>query len=63
MLLDDTVNLAAALRTAGASTEFHIKPGVTHGFINRGRLVPSANESIARATRFVAGLPYLERSP
>lgn len=62
VLLDDSVNLATALRAAGVSTEFHTEPGVTHGFINRGRLVPSANHSIARAARFVARLTETEKS-
>lgn len=62
VLRDDSVALAAALEAAGVATDFHIEPGVTHGFINRGRLVPSANHSLARAAGFVARLAAAEKS-
>ncbi|MCG6903296.1 MAG: alpha/beta hydrolase [Rhodobacter sp.] len=53
VLLDENRAMAEALRQAGVPTDFHIEPGVTHGFINRGRLVPAADASIARAGEFL----------
>ncbi|MXU64883.1 alpha/beta hydrolase fold domain-containing protein [Oceanomicrobium pacificus] len=53
VLLDDSRAFAAALAQAGTAHEFHIEPGVTHGFINRGRLVPSADRAVARAAGFL----------
>lgn len=61
VLRDDSVNLAAALQKAQVPTKFHIEPGVTHGFINRGRLVPSANVSIDRVATFISRLPEGEK--
>lgn len=55
VLREDSVRLAERLREAGVTLDFHIERGVTHGFINRGRLVPSADAAIARAAGFVAG--------
>lgn len=54
VLLDENIAFADALCAAGVPTDCHIEPGVTHGFINRGRLVPSADASISRAARFLA---------
>lgn len=56
VLLDDSKRMSSALQAAEIETEFHIVPGVTHGFINRGRLVPSANASLARAAAFLGNL-------
>ena len=56
VLLDDSRAMAEALRAAGVRAALHVEPGVTHGFINRGRLVPAANASLARAAAFVAAL-------
>jgi acetyl esterase len=56
VLLDDSRQLAARLYGAGTSHEFHIETGVTHGFINRGRLVPAARHAISRAANFLSTL-------
>jgi len=56
VLLDDSRQLAARLDGSGALHEFHIEPGVTHGFINRGRLVPAAGRAISQAAIFLSTL-------
>ena len=56
VLLDDSRRMAAALAEAGAPHSFHVEPGVTHGFINRGRLVPAARASVSRAASFLKDL-------
>ncbi|MEQ9039652.1 MAG: alpha/beta hydrolase [Silicimonas sp.] len=56
VLLDDSRRMAARLTDAGVAVEFHMEPGVTHGFINRGRLVPSARQSVSRAASFLKRL-------
>lgn len=56
VLLDDSRRMAAALAEAGTPHAFHVEPGVTHGFINRGRLVPAARASVSRAASFLKDL-------
>jgi len=56
VLLDDNLAFVKALQAAGVSVSSHVEPGVTHGFINRGRLVPSADRSISIAAKFLASL-------
>ena len=56
VLCDDSRLLAARLDGAGTPHEVHIEPGVTHGFINRGRLVPAALRAIGRAAAFLSSL-------
>lgn len=56
VLLDDNRAFAEALRAAGVPTDYHVEPGVTHGFINRGRLVPATDAAIARACAFLASV-------
>ena len=53
VLLSENEAMAAHLRAAGVETTWHLEPGVTHGFINRGRLVPAANACISRAASFL----------
>lgn len=53
VLRDDSVALARRLATAGREHQLHIEPGVTHGFINRGRLVPAADRCLAQAAAFL----------
>ncbi len=53
VLLDDSKSMSKALTESGAATQFYIELGVTHGYINRGRMVPSANLSLARAAKFL----------
>lgn len=61
VLADDSRALHAALTRAGVESSLHVEPGVTHGFINRGRLVPAADASLTRAASFLAGLTKPER--
>ena len=56
VLRDDSSAMTARLRAAGVPTDLHIEPGVTHRFINCGRLVPAANTCIARAACFLSTL-------
>ena len=55
VLLDDSLNLAKALEREGVPVTLHVEPGVAHGYINHGRLVPAADASIKVAARFLAG--------
>lgn len=57
VLRADSEILADRLRAAGVPATLHTEPGVTHGFINRARLVPAAAASLARAVRFLGELP------
>ncbi|MCQ2003691.1 alpha/beta hydrolase [Rhizobium sp. NRK18] len=57
VLCSDSERMADALRRAGVETSLHIEPGVTHGFINRGRLLPAATAALHRAAGFLAGRP------
>lgn len=56
VLRDDTRALAARLNGLGIPHLFHEEPGVTHGFINRGRLVPAADACLDRAAAFLTEL-------
>lgn len=58
VLSDDTRALAARLGALSLPHTLHIEPGVTHGFINRGRLVPAAKACLARAARFIQDRDY-----
>jgi acetyl esterase len=57
VLCTDSERMAHALTRAGVETTLHIEPGVTHGFINRGRLLPAATAALHRAAGFLAGRP------
>ena len=57
VLADDSRLMAAHLQTAGVDTTLHIEPCVTHGFINRGRLIPAAEACLTRAAQFLKALP------
>ena len=46
--------LTLRLREAGVEVEAWTEPGVSHGFINRGRLVPSADAALARTGDWLA---------
>lgn len=54
VLRDDTTTLAERLTLLSIPHSLHVEPGVTHGFINRGRLVPAADACLTRAARFLA---------
>lgn len=56
VLFDDNRAFADRLTQAGVPVDFHVEAGVTHGYINRGRLVPAANASIRRAAGFLTEL-------
>lgn len=56
VLRDDTLRLAERLGRLDQPHELHVEPGVTHGFINRGRLVPAADACLRRAAAFLAEL-------
>ena len=60
VLYDENAAFSNALQAADVSVDFRTEPGVTHGFINRGRLVPSADASIAYAARFLTTLAQPE---
>jgi acetyl esterase len=60
VLLEENRSFVAALKAASVPVGFHIEPGVTHGFINRGRLVPSADTSISIAANFLASFAQTE---
>ncbi len=56
VLADDARSMAAKLEGAGVATTLHVVPGVTHGFINRGRLLPAARDSLAAAAIYLKDL-------
>lgn len=56
-LLDDSCALANRLAEAGNRGTYLEVAGVTHGFINRGRLVPAAPEALSDAADFLKALP------
>ncbi|WP_172296441.1 alpha/beta hydrolase [Pseudoruegeria sp. HB172150] len=56
VLRSENEAMAARLREAGINTDFHIEPGVHHGFINRGRLLPTARACLSRGADFLKRL-------
>lgn len=56
VLRDDSIALARRLAKLGVDHDLLVEPGVTHGFINRGRLVPAADACLDRAARFLSTL-------
>jgi acetyl esterase len=56
VLRDDTLSLARRLSQLGVSHRLHTEPGVVHGFINRGRMVPAADSCLKRAAHFLSEL-------
>lgn len=56
VLADDSRRMAARLAAEAAGAEVLEVAGVTHGFINRGRLVPAARDALTRAARFLVSL-------
>ncbi|UCI31728.1 alpha/beta hydrolase [Mesorhizobium sp. B4-1-4] len=57
VLRDEQLEMADRLRAAGVPLELHRYEGHIHGFANRARLVPRANEAIRSAAQFLAALP------
>jgi len=56
VLADDSRKMALRLQDAGVPVDLHIEPGVTHGFINRGRLIPAADACLSRAATYLESL-------
>lgn len=56
VLREDSERLHDRLSKAGVPSTLHIEPGVTHGFINRGRLVPAAGRCLKRAAHFLKSI-------
>ena len=54
VLLSDNEAMARHLTAAGVDVTALTIPGVTHGFINRGRLVPAADAALDTAARWLA---------
>lgn len=55
-LRDETLALHERLEAAGVATSLRVEPGAVHGFINRGRMVRAARDSLAEAARFLREL-------
>jgi acetyl esterase len=53
VLRDDTLAMHERLKAAGVETRLRVEPGCVHGFINRGRIVRGARESLAEAAAFL----------
>jgi len=56
VLRSENEKLAQRLEDTGVSVTAWVEPGVTHGFINRGRLLPGARNSLARAAQELAAV-------
>ena len=56
VLRSENEAMAAALQQAGVKATLHIEPGVHHGFINRGRLLPAARSCLTRGADFLGRL-------
>ena len=56
VLLDDTLLMQERLAAAGVATQLRMVPGVTHGFLNRGRVVSAARETLADACAFLRSI-------
>ncbi|HEY8594216.1 MAG TPA: alpha/beta hydrolase [Devosiaceae bacterium] len=56
VLADDSRAFAARMQARGGRAVLLEVEGVTHGFINRGRLVPAARTALTRAARFLISL-------
>ena len=56
VLCSDTLELHRRLVAAGVRVTLRFEPGAVHGFINRGRMVRAARDSLAAAAAFLAAL-------
>ncbi len=56
VLRSENESLAQRLREAGVEVTSWIEAGVTHGFINRGRLLPGARNTLAQAAAVLAAI-------
>lgn len=57
VLHDDTIMMHERMTAAGVPCQIRRVPGVVHGFINRGKIVGAARETLAHAAAFLKGLP------
>lgn len=48
--------LAERMRAAGVDVTAWVESGVTHGYINRGRLLPAARDSLAKAADLISSV-------
>lgn len=53
VLHDDTMAMHRKLQAAGVETRLRVEPGCVHGFVNRGRIVRAARDSLAEAATFL----------
>jgi acetyl esterase len=56
VLADDSRAMHARFEAVGAPARLHVEPGVTHGFLNRGRMVPQGDAALDRIAAFLAAL-------
>ncbi|MFK8079057.1 MAG: alpha/beta hydrolase [Granulosicoccus sp.] len=56
VLRSDSERLHKHLRDVAVDVDFWIEPGVTHGYINRGRTLPSARTSLSQASQKLAAI-------
>ena len=56
VLHDENLLLRDRLCAAGVATTFSVVPGVTHGFLSYGRMLPQANTTLKSAAIWARGL-------
>lgn len=56
VLRTENEQLAERLKAAGVEVTAWVEPGVTHGFINRGRLLPGARHSLSKSATTLAAI-------
>lgn len=56
VLRSENEKLAERMQAAGVEVTAWVEPGVTHGYINRGRMLPAARNSLNRAARALAAV-------
>lgn len=61
-LLDDSIELQARLQSVGNAVETCVVPGVIHGFMNYGRLLPEVDQVVGRVARFLNARPGAQAS-
>lgn len=56
VLCSENEALAKRLQGVGVEVTAWVEPGVTHGYINRGRMLPGARASLERAAKVLAAI-------
>jgi acetyl esterase len=56
VLRSDSDAMFEALTEAGVAAEYHLEPGVLHGYSNRSRMVEGSRRSLSRAASFLRSL-------